>query len=273
MEFAGWAGYHPRVKTRVQTVIIAQNEADRIARAVRSALPLGPVTVLDGGSSDETIARARKAGAETLSHPWPGYAAQRRYALETVACEWMLFLDADEEITPELAAEIAACAFDADGYRIRRRGLFLGGWMRHGSWGRNRVLRLFRRARARVEDRLVHEEVSIDGVVADLSAPMLHYSQGDFAEVARKFELYVPLMAEDLARRRRSIGGVEIALRAASAFVKDYVLLAGFLDGWRGFVLAFWGMSSVVAKYAEARRLIEARAGGEKSRAIPPSNM
>ncbi|MEK8023420.1 MAG: glycosyltransferase family 2 protein [Candidatus Hydrogenedentota bacterium] len=257
--------------TRIHTVILTRNEAHNIARAVASARPLGDVTVIDSESGDETVAVARNAGAAIIVHPWPGFAAQRKYALETIAAEWILFLDADEEITPELALEISSIPFDANGYFIRRRSLFLGGWMRHGSWGRDRVMRLFKRSMAHIEDRPVHEEVTVTGTTKTLNAWMLHYSQGDFAEVGRKFTMYVPLMAEEISGRRDAIGGAEIAGRGLSSFARDYILRRGFLDGWRGFVLAFWGMASVVAKYAEARRILETPEREKKSANRPPT--
>jgi glycosyltransferase involved in cell wall biosynthesis len=253
---------------RIRVVIIASNEESRIERAVRSGLQVGPVTVVDGGSRDRTCDRAGSAGAEIILNPWPGFAAQRRFAIEQVREPWMLFLDADEEVTRELADAIRALDLSASptrGFRIRRRSRFLGRWMRHGAWGRDAVLRLFRRDSASVADRLVHEEVSVPGPVGELDGFLLHYAQDDFETVGRKFAAYVPLMAEEIAKRRiargagASIGLVEITLRAKLSFARDYFLRAGFLDGWQGFVLAFWGSASVVAKYAEARRILELR--------------
>lgn len=239
------------------TAIIATNEENRIERAIRSALSLGPVLVVDGGSTDATIDRARAAGADVIVNPWPGFAAQRRFAIDAVKTEWLLFLDADEEITPELAREIQSLDYAADGYRIPRRSLFLGKWMMHGSWGRDRVLRLFRRTRGTVKDRAIHEEVEIDGRVETLRGLLLHYSQDDFASIAKKFAAYIPLSAREIAARRKSISLLEMLFRSRLAGAKEFILRRSFLDGWRGFVLASWIQSSVLAKYAEAKRLLE----------------
>ena len=246
--------------------IIATNEESNIARAVASARGLGRILVVDGGSTDRTVEAARAAGAEVLANPWPGFAAQRRFALARVSTEWILFLDADEEISPELAGELRSLAPASAGYRIRRRNYFLGRVMSHGAWGRDAVLRLARARKADVPERAVHEEMSVDGQVSSLSHPIIHHAQNDFATVGAKFALYMPLMAEELVRRRRRIGMIETLARAKLAFLRDYILRAGFLDGWRGFVLAFWGMSSNVAKYAEAKRLLEEEADRARHR-------
>lgn len=249
----------------LQTIILARNEAHQVARAIASALPLGPVVVVESGSTDATVEVARAAGAEVVENPWPGFAAQRRWAIDRASSLWILFLDADEELTPELRDAIAAVleAPDADGYRIPRRSLFLGRWMRHGAWGRDRVLRLFRRDVADVPERAVHEEVVVKGTVRELPAAMLHHSQPDFAVVARKLADYVPLMASEIVRQGRVLPPPLIFPRAAASFLRDFVLRLGFLDGWPGFLLAWWGAVSTVAKYAEAHRLARAtKAGG-----------
>jgi glycosyltransferase involved in cell wall biosynthesis len=252
----------PGPTDKMRVVIIASNEESRIERAVRSGLMIGSVTVVDSGSTDRTRAIAAAAGAAVVENPWPGYAAQRRFAIENAKEPWIFFLDADEEVTPELAASINRLELTPSspaGFRVRRRSRFLGRWMRFGAWGRDTVLRLFRREAAAVADRLVHEEVTVTGAVGNLDGLLLHYSQDDFETVGRKFTAYVPLMAAEIAKRRRSIGLLEIIARAEVAFFRDYVLRAGFLDGWQGCVLAYWGAASVVAKYAEARRILEAR--------------
>jgi glycosyltransferase involved in cell wall biosynthesis len=255
-----------RIPPQIQTLIIARNEEAVIGRAIRSALPLGPVMVIDGGSMDQTREAARAAGATVLENPWPGFAAQRRFAIAKASAEHLLFLDADEEVTPELVVAIQSLDWAVNGYRIRRRSRFLGRWMRHGAWSRDHVLRLFRRGGAEVPERAVHEEVSVSGEILRIEAPILHYAQDDFHTVGRKFADYIPLAAREIVKRGRPPGIFAIIARAKVSFIRDYFLRLGFLDGWRGFVLAFWGMASVIAKYAEARRLAELADSGEADR-------
>lgn len=243
----------------ITTIIIARNEESHIADAVRSATGLGIVLVVDAESTDRTREIAHAAGAKIIVNHWPGFAAQRRFAISHTETEWILFLDADERVTLDLASEIARLEPKADGYFIGRRNQFLGGWMNHGAWGRDRVLRLFRKSKGSVPDRLVHEEVRVIGPTERLDEHLLHYAQNDFATIGRKFAAYLPLMAQEIVQKRRgrSIWTLEIATRAFWSFVRDAFLRFGILDGWRGFVLAFWGAASVVAKYAEAKRIQE----------------
>ncbi len=253
--------YHPHVAYSLQTLILTRNEAHQVARAIASALPLGPVAVIDSGSTDATQDVARGAGAAVLENAWPGFAAQRRWAIAQASAEWILFLDADEELTPELTTAIRTAldgGSDAAGFLLPRRSLFLDRWIRHGAWGRDRVLRLFRRRSATVPERAVHEEVVVDGTVVALPHHLLHYSQPDFATVARKLADYVPLMAAEIVKSGRVLPPILIFPRAAASFLRDFVLRRGFLDGWPGFLLAWWGAVSTVAKYAEARRLHDA---------------
>lgn len=241
----------------ISVVILARNEEKNIARAVDSTGTIGAVTVIDSGSSDATVEIAEKHGANVITNPWPGFAAQRNFAIEKIKSPWIFFLDADEEITPELAAEIKTLTPQHDGYRVPRRSLFLGRWMEHGAWGRDSVLRLFRRENGHVPERLVHEEVSVNGPIGTLMHPILHYAQNDFETIGRKFTDYVPLMAEEINRQGKSTSVPAMILRAKSSFFRDYFLRRGFLDGWQGFVLACWSSISVIAKYAEARRIRE----------------
>lgn len=248
---------------RLTAALIVRDEEEQIARAIRSVAWADEIIVVDGGSTDGTRPAAAAAGARVIERPWEGFAAARRTALAEARGGWILFIDADEEATPELGAEIRALlggAPDRVGYRIRRRGLFLGRWMRHGAWGRDRVLRLARRDRARVEERRVHETMEVDGPVGDLSGVLLHHSQPDLASVGRKFGRYVELAAADLADRRRSagrrIGAWEVALRPCVGFIRDYVVRLGFLDGAEGLLLAAVGALSTMAKVHRARRLL-----------------
>ena len=252
---------------RLTAAVIAMNEESAIERVVNSCSFADEVLVVDGGSTDRTIEIAAKLGARVIENPWPGFAAQRNFTIESARGEWVLFIDADEEVTPRLADEIlglVAADPAEDGFLVPRLGLFLGRWMRRGSWGRDRLLRLFRRGRGRVPERAVHETVEVAGAVGMLRGSLLHYAQPDFATIGRKFGDYTPLAARELAARRKRIWAAEIVLRPPVAFFRDYFLRLGFLEGIAGFILAVWGAVSVMAKYAEARRLIKEGGGGRE---------
>lgn len=251
---------------RISGLVIASNEAGRIESCVRSLSFCDEVVVVDGGSRDETVARARAAGARVVSNPWPGFARQRRFALTTTDAEWILFLDADEAVPPDAAEEIRAVveakAGGPDGYLLPRRSDFLGRTMRYGAWRNDAPLRLARRARVRIPERRVHERLEVEGTIGRLVHPILHDAQPDFATVARKFHDYLDLSVSELLEKRgpSGVASWEVFLRPPAAFVRDAVLRLGFLDGWRGLALAGWNAASVLARYAEARRRHEARA-------------
>lgn len=248
---------------RLTAAIIARDEEGRIGRAVRSVAFADEVLVVDGGSGDRTREEAASAGARVVDRPWEGFASARRASLGEARGEWVFFLDADEEATPALAEEIRRLlAGDppCDAYWVRRRGLFLGRWIRHGAWGRDRVLRLARRRAARITERRVHESMEVSGPVGILDGLLLHYSQPDLESIGRKFGRYVELAAQDLADRRRGAGrGVaawEVALRPAGDFLRDYVLRLGLLDGAAGLLLALLGAVSAMAKVHRARQIL-----------------
>ncbi|OIO29425.1 MAG: hypothetical protein AUJ18_08450 [Candidatus Hydrogenedentes bacterium CG1_02_42_14] len=244
-------------RPQIHVVIIAKDEAINIERAVVSGKRIGNVTVIDSGSVDKTIELAEAAGAKVIHNTWKGYADQRRFALEYIQDEWIFFLDADEIISPELADKINGMELTADGCRIKRISQFLGRWMKHGSWGRDSVLRLFKRNKAIIEERLVHEEVKVNGSTIFIHEPIRHFAQNDFETIGKKFTTYLPLMAAEIAKRGKNPNMFFVFLNASGAFIRDYFLRAGFLDGWQGFVLAFWGAASIIAKYAEAKRIME----------------
>ena len=241
----------------ITVIILTKNEESNIERAVNSGKKIGLVLVVDSDSTDRTLELAKMSGAKTVVEPWKGFASQRNWAIDQVETNWIFFLDADEEITSELAAKIRELDFSVDGYLIKRKSLFLGRWMEHGAWGRDYVTRLFDKNKGRVNDRLVHEEVKIDGTVATIEEPIMHYTQDDFKTVSQKLSDYVPLMAAEIAKKGRNPSMIEILARAKISFFRDYFIRAGFLDGWQGIALATWGAVSVFAKYSEAKRLME----------------
>lgn len=223
-------------------VVITRNEADRIGRCVGSLMQVcAEVIVLDSGSTDDTVAVARAAGARVEHQDWLGFAAQKNAAIERATQPWVLLLDADEWLEPPALARLRAL-FDsgeverADVWRLLRRTHFLGHRMRFGSFAREPVERLFR-ARFRHAPRLVHEYLDIRGArVATLDAALEHDTARSEAEYWRKLEGYARLWAqEQRARGRRGFPG-RGALAAAAYFLRNLVLRGGLLDGrggWR----------------------------------------
>jgi glycosyltransferase involved in cell wall biosynthesis len=176
-----------------------------------------------------------------ISRPWVGFAAQKNFALEQSTGEWILSLDADEEVAPELPEEIAAtiAAPDAcDGYAVRRRNLFLGQWVRHGGLYPDWQVRLFRRGRGRFVDRAVHESVRVDGRLGRLRGHLVHRSYADVTDFFERANRYSSLAADEAVTAGRRVRTWELLLRPLGRFAAMYLVRRGFLDGRRGLLLA-----------------------------------
>jgi glycosyltransferase involved in cell wall biosynthesis len=225
----------------VTALVIAQDAAVSIAACVDGLSFADEVVVVDGGSQDDTIAIARAHGARVVENPWPGFAAQRRFALERAGTEWVFGCDSDEVVTQELAAAIRAGVDGAPvahiGYRVPRRNRFLGKWIEVGPWADDRQLRLARRDAVRVTDAAVLEGLAVDGSVGDLAPPLHHDTHPTLAESFRRMNDYTSLEAGDRARRRR-IGALDPLFPPAGVWFKYYVLRGCWRAGVRGFLLA-----------------------------------
>ncbi len=225
---------------RLSVAIIARNEAARIGDCLRSVSFADEVVVLDSGSTDDTVAIARREGARVQSSDgWPGFGKQKNRALDLCRGEWVFSIDADEQVTPELrAAILAAIAQPAfNGYWVYRASSFCGRVIRFGDWRRDRVLRLFRRSVARFSDDVVHERVLVDPPHGQLQGLLLHDSVPTLADGERKMRAYAQLGAVRLRQRGR--GGLVSALAHGGwTFFRGYVVRLGLLDGWRGLAIA-----------------------------------
>jgi glycosyltransferase involved in cell wall biosynthesis len=280
------------------TVIVpVKDERLHIARCVRSALDLGRVVVVDGGSSDGTAAIAGEKGAEVVKHAWEGYAAQKNWALdEVVTTDWVLFLDADEVVTERGRAEIRQAVTDPGvaGYYLPRSYVFLGRRLEYAWWYPDYQLRLFRRERGRYEERRVHEHVIVDGPVRNLSEPIVHENLKGLTAFIDRHNRYSDLEASELlqpsssrregsfrgdwADRRRALKDriwFRVPGRPAVRFLWLYLLRGGFLDGRRG--LLFCQLMAMYdflidAKVTERRLLdqVSARTStGDERRRMP----
>ena len=239
----------------LSVAIIARNEAHRIARCLQSVAFADQIVVLDSGSTDDTVAIARGLGADVEVTPdWPGFGPQKNRALARCRYRWVLSIDADEQVSNALAAEIlrvlckASSEATVAGYWLRRSSRYCGQVIRHGLWGNDRVLRLFERQRGRFTDARVHESLVCDGETRVLEGILVHDSV-DFPEDARsKARRYAFLGAEALRARGRG-GSLQGGVHAGWSFVRGYLLRAGFLDGRFGLTLARLNAAGTFWKY------------------------
>jgi len=246
-------------------VVLAQNSAGLLPRCLRSLSFADEVLVVDGGSRDDTVEVAAGLGARVLVNPWPGFAAQRRFALEHARHAWMLVCDSDEEVSGALAAEIRAVVSgerggSAAGFVVRRRNQFLGGWMDVGPWADDRKLRLFRRAAVRVTDASVHEGYAVDGDVAELAGALNHYAHPTIGESIARLNRYTTLEARDRAGRR-PIRALDPLVSPAGVFFKYYVAKGCWRAGVRGYLLAAITAMYKSVLYVKVRSLQRDAAG------------
>lgn len=251
--------------TKLSVTVITWNEEERLRACLESVTWADEVVVVDAESTDKTIQVAREFTERIWIRPWPGFAVQKNFALEQARGEWVLSLDADERVTPELRREIEAVIArggPADGYAIPRKNIFWGAWVRHGRLYPDYQRRLFRRGRGRFLERAVHESVEIQGSVGRLRAPLLHQSYRNLEEFLQRSNRYSTLAAEEWIRSGRSAGLADLIFRPLGRFLSMYLLHLGFLDGWRGLLLAGLYAHYVFLRMAKAWEA--QRAGGER---------
>jgi glycosyltransferase involved in cell wall biosynthesis len=242
---------------KISATIVAFNEERNIARAVSSLLACADeIIVIDSGSSDRTREIAAALGARVIEEPWRGYAAQKNFAASVAANPYILSIDADEELTPALAAEIAALKtkppqFDA--WTMPRLARYLGRWIHHSGWYPDRKVRLYHRDRAAWQGDYVHESVQVSGAIGHLNSDLLHFTCDSLSQHLRTLDRYTSLAAQQLAAASKPIPFRRLVIDPPWTFLRSYVLQRGFLDGPHGFVIAAMASFYTFTKYAKAR--------------------
>ena len=248
----------------LSVVLIAQNAAHQLDACLSSASFADEIVLVDSGSTDATRQVAQKHGARVVTKDWLGFGRQKQFAVEQARHDWVLCLDADERVSPELRASIerALAAPVAPVYRMARCNRFLGRWLRHGEGYPDWSPRLFERHNARWSDDPVHEKVLYAVTPGTLEGDLLHDSAEDLGRYLDKQNRYTTLAAEQLYERGRNAGAFELLASPAVRFLKFYVLRLGFLDGIAGLVHIGIGCMNSYLKYA---KLIELRRARGKS--------
>ena len=237
---------------KLSVILITRNEAANIAACLESVAWADEIVVVDSGSSDETVAICRRYSAKVqVSSDWPGFGPQKNRAVDMATGDWLLSIDADERVTPELRAEIeqVLAAPDSDAYEMPRLSSYLGQPMRHGGWWPDYVTRLFRRGTARFSEAKVHETVLVQSRTGRLRNHLIHHSFRSVEQVVSKMDSYSTAAAVAMAERGRSAGLGSAVLHGLFAFFRTYVLRAGFLDGRLGLVLAVSNAEGAYYKY------------------------
>lgn len=238
----------------ISATLITYNEEQNIAGALESLSWIDEIVVVDSGSSDKTLDICRRFTDKIFHRDWTGYVDQKNFAVEKALHDWILSLDADERVSPELLAEIEALnatEVRCLGYRIPRVAFFMGRWIRHGTWYPDYQLRLFDRRHATWEGGRVHESVKIPEKPEVLTGEIHHFTYRNFDEYLKRLETYSSLAALDYRDKGKPATPLNLLVKPFAAFVSSYLLKRGFLDGTPGFAVAI--MSSISAFFKHAK--------------------
>ena len=238
----------------VSVTIIARDEAAHIAAALESVAWADECIVVDSGSRDDTVAIARRHTRRVVERDWPGYGEQKNYAATLATHDWVLSLDADERVTPDLAREIQHLLRSDPpyrGYRVPRVTWYLGRWIRSTDWYPDPQLRLYDRRHGRWPARLVHESVVVDGPTGQLRHDLLHYAYRDLSHHLATMDRYTTLAAQQMKKDGLRTGALGIAVHPPLAFLRNYLLRRGFRDGVPGFMVSALNAYYVFLKLAK----------------------
>ena len=239
----------------LSAIVIAKNEENLIGPCLNSLMFADEVVVVvDSETTDHTVKIAKTYTKYVIVQNWMGYGRTREFAVGKTRGEWILWLDADEQVSSDLASEIKEI-IQSDksyaGYQMPRKAYFLGRWIRHGGWYPGYVIRLFRKDRGTFSDSRVHERLEVDGRIGVLKHPILHFTDNTIYHYFQKWNIYTSLAAEDLVEKRKCFSAVDLFFRPVFMFLKMYLLRFGWLDGMEGFLLSIFSANYVFTKYAK----------------------
>jgi glycosyltransferase involved in cell wall biosynthesis len=247
---------------KLSVVIITLNEEENIGRCLASVKAIADeIIVVDGLSKDNTVDVCHRFGCKVIQREFKGFSDQKQFAVDQVANDWVFSLDADEEVTDELAQEISELLsmekVPHSGYKVPRSLLYLGRILRYSGVGDKPVLRIFNRKKGRFDGAQVHEEILVEGSVTTLRNKMIHYSYRDLAHHLQKLNIYTSHAADEYRKRGKRFSKTYIVLKFPVNFVVYYLFRGGFLDGYPGFwwsFLAAFNSSIKLAKTIEKER-------------------
>jgi glycosyltransferase involved in cell wall biosynthesis len=244
----------------ISVTVITKNEVAIIRTCLESVVWADEIIVVDSGSTDGTVEICREYTDKIILTDWHGFGPQKNRALAMATKDWVLSLDADERVTPELREEMQAAMADPEGnaaFSMPRRSNYCGRPMRHSGWWPDYVTRLFRRGQASFSDDLVHERLIVGGPVGRLREPLLHEAFGDLEEVLDTMNRYSTAGARMMHDHRRQAGLSTALLHGLWSFLSTYFFRAGFLDGREGLMLAISNAEGTYYKYLKLMLMLE----------------
>jgi len=244
---------------KLSAIIICRNEEKDIEGAIQSLLWADEILIVDSYSTDNTLTIAGNYPVKILQRTFENYSRQRNWALDQAAYDWVLMLDADERLTPELQHEIQDLLADtmkSPAYSIYRCNFFMGKEVRYSGWQNDWVVRLFDKSNSRYSDNNVHEELILNrGRPARLKHKMWHYTYRNLSHYLQKWDSYSTLSAKDKANSTQSVSFYHLMLKPAFRFFRHYILKLGILDGKVGFVISYLAASGVFMRYLKLWRM------------------
>ncbi len=243
---------------KLSVAIITKNEEANIARCLKSVSWADERIVLDSNSTDKTVQIAKEHGAIVHNAEWEGFGKAKQHVIELTTGDWILSLDADEEVTEPLAEEmqrVMSSSSDIVGYYMKRRNLFLNRWISHCGWYPDYTLRLFKRDHGKFDLAIVHEELLIDGRTAFLNGELRHYNYPSLALYLERSNRYTTLGAQKAYEAGIRANWFDLTIRPAVSFFSHYIIKQGFRDGLEGFLISTLSAVAVQTKYAKLREL------------------
>jgi len=242
------------LKIPVSVTLITKNEEKNIRDALESVKDFEEIVIVDSFSEDTTLQICKEYTDKIFQFEWQGFAKQKQLAIDKTTLPWVLVLDADERVTEGLKKEILEkIKDDKDGYFIPRKNFFLGRWIKHSGWWPDYTLRLFKKDRGKMQQREVHEKIIVNGKIGYLREPLIHYTYYSLDDFIKKMQIYASLSAEEIFKFTLSKKKIILKMIFSPffTFFKMFFLRLGFLDGLRGFILAFLYSCYSFLKYAK----------------------
>jgi len=242
----------------LSVVIITLNEERNLGRCLKSVAWAAETIVVDSGSTDRTLEIAKEHGAKVHVIEWAGFGPAKGAGVAQASHDWVLSVDADEEVSNELADEIRRTISNpdaSDGYDMPRKTRFLGRWIKHCGWYPDRVLRLFKKSKGGFNDARIHEAVEVNGSVGHLSGELLHHCYPSLEHYLAKSNRYTTIGAREAYRSGKRAGVFDLVIRPPVSFISHYFVRQGFLDGLEGLLVSALSAVAVLVKYAKLRQI------------------